>query len=327
MALGRSGDERPLPHQRYLLVGLPRGGTTWISRALAATPGLTCVEEPDNPASDTYAIVALHRLGWLAAFSPVAGPPREYRLMWDVAFRGGWPTGSSRAPLISRLRCTPPNDRIPFGARRSLQVRAADLARRVPAEGPVLVKSVAVQLITEWLAATYKPRVVMVWRHPLNVLPTWLELKWDVAYLIAGRQPVIDRFSTTALWPPPAGSGLEPTIWALCAQEVILLEAAARHPDWTLVSHEATCLDPVGAIHELVATLGLEWSDRIREVIEGANTAGSGFIPHRVAADEPTRWRTRLTSEQAATADRILRRFADESLPAAAHWANSPAMS
>src|SRR5205807_6913329 len=123
----------------------------------------------------------------------------------------------------------------------------ARVARRRPPTGEhQLVKSVRALLAVEWIVETYRPIVIVVWRHPLNVLGSWLERGWWGAWVVAGVPAVRDRFALSAVWPqPPRADRVASAAWAVCAQAVLLLETAARHPRWTVVAHEELSSDPV----------------------------------------------------------------------------------
>jgi hypothetical protein len=73
---------------------------------------------------------------------------------------------------------------------------------------------------------------------------------------------------------------------------------AEAHPDWRLVSHEQLCSDPTGQFHELFAAVGLQWTDAVKLHLARSNRNGTGLVTMRVAADQPERWRKRLTGDQ-----------------------------
>lgn len=87
------------------------------------------------------------------------------------------------------------------------------------------------------------------------------------------------------------------------------LEAGAERPDRFVASHERLCLDPREGFRDLFAQLGLPWSDRVEAFLAESNRPGAGFTTYRVAAEEPDRWRTRLSSEQIHEAWSVLSRI------------------
>src|SRR5439155_17285122 len=81
------------------------------------------------------------------------------------------------------------------------------------------------------------------------------------------------------------------------------------HPDWLAVRHESLCLDPGGGFRELFDSLGVKWADAAERYLAEADRPGSGYQTFRVAAEQPGRWRQRLTSEETWEVWSILRRI------------------
>jgi hypothetical protein len=78
----------------------------------------------------------------------------------------------------------------------------------------------------------------------------------------------------------------------------VLEDVVARHPDWVASSHDALCLDPAAGFRRLFADLSLTWTEEAEAFLSASDRPGSGFETHRVAAEQPERWRTRLSSGQ-----------------------------
>ena len=96
----------------------------------------------------------------------------------------------------------------------------------------------------------------MFWRHPLNVVASWLDIGWRGADFVGSRHAVRERFEGTELWPPPADP-IEGLAWSAGAATVVLLESAAR--TGALVrAHEDNALDPGTAVAAMLEYLGLE---------------------------------------------------------------------
>src|SRR5688500_15773350 len=89
--------------QRALLVGLPRSGTTWMASALSAHPDVHLVYEPDNRGLDLLGWLGTARTGSVPSLEP-GERPRDYELMWRVAFAGGWPERGAVAAPVDLLR-------------------------------------------------------------------------------------------------------------------------------------------------------------------------------------------------------------------------------
>jgi hypothetical protein len=187
----------------------------------------------------------------------------------------------------------------------------------------VFVKSVKSEFTFDWLVDTFDPRIVVVWRHPLNVVSSWLGREWR------GKRshlaPVQQRFAGTVAW-PPASEGPAEIAWTVCATMTILLEAAERHGSALVLNHETTTQSPLDAAASVLAWLGLPWHDAVGDFIVDSNREGDGWALRRVQDEEPERWKQRLGAADARAVLDVVARFADASPVAAAAWASSPAV-
>jgi hypothetical protein len=298
-----------------------------MATMLSAHPAIHAVLEPDNRDQDA--------LGWLATngfgVMPVLGPDDpapDYERSWKAFFAGGWPDTGLSAAVSTRLRrASGAAQGKPSGLRMQALRAGAAIAARRPAPAPVvLVKSVRAHHALGWIRRHFEPSLVVVWRHPLNVTSAWLDRNWP-AGSSPQRRDVRARFEPTAAWPPPAPedrvSGLA---WDICAEHTILLEAVAAWPGAVLLSHERSAVDPRRATAEALSALGLEWDDAVGAAIDAANQQGTGKAIARVGQEEPRRWETRLSAEDAARVVEQIERFAAVSPAAAATWPTSPAV-
>lgn len=330
---------------RVLLAGLPRSGTSWLGDVFAAAPGVRYVFEPDTWDHDRTAILGLRWLGPEPHLRPGQQAP-NYRLLWKFAFDGAWSSGGVRnAATVVRLMSAA---KMPMSKRLPLYRRAAQLAARKPAPGPhTVVKSVMSCQTLEWIAHEFAPEVVVIWRHPMNLVPSWRDRGWSANVIlgdpriaeffattrwgpddfpVGGAKALRDRFERSSLWPPPTDEGLARTAWVLCAESVVLMETAAAHPEWTLIGHERFCLDPAPGLRAMFARFGIQWVDEIDRLLSVSDRPGSGYEKNRRRAEEPMRWKQRLNPAEQEEILAVVRAFEGESDVAAAAWRNSPAM-
>jgi hypothetical protein len=87
------------------------------------------------------------------------------------------------------------------------------------------------------------------------------------------------------------------------------LEAGAARPGWIAAVHDNLCLDPGRGFGQLFGQLELTWSERVDEFLTKSNRPGTGFTTDRVSAEEPERWRTRLSPDQIREAWSVLSRM------------------
>jgi len=307
--------------RRVLVVGQFRSGTTWLSHIVGAPP-VRYIHEPDNFRDDRFAWAATIGLGFMPSLDVGEQAP-GYRRLWELAFAGGWPDHRR----VQTMRRAAESHFVPRPVRIKLALRAARLATEVATPPPVvLVKTVFGGLSSEWIAHEFDPAMVVMWRHPLNIVPAWIERGYPAVALNA-LKALRTRFERTKVWPPPAGESLESTTWAACAIGVILLEAASRHPDWLVVSHEELCLDPVKAFRSVFARLGLAEPQNLAGQLAETDRPGTGYEINRETAMQPLRWRRRLAPPDQETILRVVERFAETSDVCSSAWSGSPALS
>ena len=259
-----------------LIAGVPRSGTTWVGQALGHTDGAVYVNEPDGD-HDPFAFRA--RLGHLVA--PVLQPgdaAPEWEQLWAGSFAGGRYAGTARdrvaRAVYARTRVDQRWDAW-LGGRESV---ALQLAGRLalprvadPEARHVVVKSVRSELAIEWIVERFRPRVLIVDRHPLNVLASWIELD----FVRDGREAasVADyarrRFGVEP--PSPDDPQLVQQAFYFGVLASGLRAAVERHPEWTTMSHEELCVDSDTRFEALATGLGLEWSDEARQFLDESN--------------------------------------------------------
>jgi Sulfotransferase family len=311
-----------------LVAGIPRSGTTWVARVLSQTVDATYLEEPDNHFRFPYAFRAKYRMrrGEYPRVS-VGELPSEYEVLWREAFArapatlGSWQRARARV-ACHLLRSASAAEVSAAIARRSsarLKLRAVEqlaIPERTAHSGEhLVVKSVYAPLALEWIAERFEPKVVVVIRHPLNVVSSWRALGW----LARAGDDMLDELDPRAKddlasilgvpAPNREASALTRAAWLAGALTSSLVATAARHPAWNLVSHESLCERPRDGFSQLASALGLRWTDEVGRQVDAMNRPGEGFDIGRVASELPEVWRHRLTTEQAEEALDILRRF------------------
>ena len=172
-----------------------------------------------------------------------------------------------------------------------------------------LVKSVYAFMASEWIAWRYRPRMVLMWRNPLNMLAGFAKLGGQVGV----RPQVASLLVSSDAWPMPEKGAVEQAAWTLCARINALLEPAQRHPEWLVVNHEELCLDPGNAHRAVIERIGLEWSDAVEEYLAASDRPGEGYDRLRRTREQPTAWKRHLSAADARAAMRQMERFA--SLP------------
>lgn len=180
--------------------------------------------------------------------------------------------------------------------------------------GRVLVKSVHVELAIDWLASVFDVDVLIVSRHPADVLASWIEVDLKEGEGAAKvpfehREEVGSRDAIPWGVPPPGRTRIERMSWRIGLLQAALEEAAAHHPEWHRRTHEVLCSDPDREFRRLYEELGLTWTDRADAYLRSQNTTGTGYEVKRVASELPGAWRRRLDDRQLTVLRRTLAAF------------------
>jgi hypothetical protein len=304
-----TGGGRPV-----VIVGLPRSGTTWTMRALSSGPGTMAIGEPDNEDKVPASIHAKHRVGRYPVLRPGEECP-PYRRLWAWVLDGAQEDG--RARLAMHLLGPGAVDRIHEGRRDPVTWLAGMVARNprsAPSPGGrprLVVKSIRAQLAAEWLADAFDVELLILLRHPANVLASWLELnlKDSRNSTLETRPEIRTRYLEPWGVPLPGPDPIERISWRIGLLMAALEDACSRHPEWHVRSHEQLCTDPVAEFQKLYTDLGLEWDVASAEFLDAHNTPGSGFVVKRVASELSDVWQQRLDDDQLATLRRVLAWF------------------
>jgi hypothetical protein len=299
-----------------LIVGLPRSGTTWTLRALAGAAGTIAVLEPDNEDKYPAAIHGKRLVGRYPVLPPGERAP-DYRDLWEWILRGA--PEDRRARLARHLLGPGAVGRIHQGRRDPVTWLAGQLAR-APRAGPeagprptgrIVAKSIHAQLATEWLATQFDLDVLILLRHPANVLASWLEMNLKDARnsTLETRPEIRARYLEPWGVPLPGPDPVERMSWRIGLLTAAIEDASSRHPDWHLRTHESLCTDPTAEFRRLYADLGLAWGEGAQAFLDEHNAPGSGFTVRRVAAELSDSWRQRLDDRQLATLRRTLAQF------------------
>jgi hypothetical protein len=299
-----------------VIVGLPRSGTTWTLRALGQAEGTTALLEPDNEDKYPAAIHAKHVVGRYPVLRP-GEKPGEYRDLWQWILGGA--REGRRARVARHLLGPGAIGRIHQGRRDPVTWLAGHLSR-IPHPGPssspaatnrILAKSIHGQLAIERLASEFDVEVLLLLRHPANVLASWLEMNLKDARnsTLETRPEIRARYLEPWGVPLPGPDPVERMSWRIGLLTAAVEDAASRHPEWRLRTHESLCADPAAEFRRLYADLGLDWNEGSQAFLDGHNAPGSGFTISRVASEVSDSWRQRLNDQDLATLRRTLRLF------------------
>jgi hypothetical protein len=309
------------PFRRPILIaGPPRSGTTWVEQVLGCAAGAQVIHEPDNETCEPFALRAKRALGRFPVLAAGEAAAPEYGDLWSGAFAGRvhrsspawlaakavlWTAGSDLGNAFDRAT-----------RRLSPRLRLVQALATPPSYGggtQVIVKSVHASLAVEWIAWRWEPRVLVIRRHPLDIVASHIELGWFDAALDLRCDQVGDRPGLGHLpWVPPlerTASPLARVAWQVGLFTWALEVALDRNPDWHVVNHEDLCRNPERAFRDLYEELDLVWTAAASIHLAASNRPGTGLSTCRVAAELPGSWRHRLGPDQVEEAIEVLSRF------------------
>ena len=105
---------------------------------------------------------------------------------------------------------------------------------------------------------------------------------------------------------PPGGSPVGRAAWLVGVLGRALDDAATRNPSWHRVVHEDICRSPSEGFRGLAAGVGLPWDAAGDRAIDDWNRPGEGYETHRVAAELPDAWESRLRPQDVEEALSVL---------------------
>jgi hypothetical protein len=294
---------------RIVLVGVARSGTSWLGHALGRARGVRFYYEPDNVDADPLKSTAgQHGFGPY----PVIDSDEEagqFAPLWDLVFSGRLPFA-----LRERRRLRPAAKialRLPRSIRDPMVRTAAAVSARRPGRAQnIVVKTIYATFSLEWLVARYRPQIIAMQRNPLNVVSSWRELHIPL-FDLATRANLRTRYvEPLGIEPPePGAPEVAQIAWHVGLLTHVIAQALDRHPEWIFVTHEDLCEDPATTIRRVSDQVGLEWTDDIDRFLNDSNRHGEGLAPVRIATEEPTKWRQRLTDSEVADIQAVLDRF------------------
>jgi hypothetical protein len=273
--------------------------------------------EPDNEGRSGPAIWAKRSSGRFPVMAP-GDRDERYRWLWSWIM-DGTPDCARLGASRQVLRAVKPRAR-----RRFLEGRPAPLMRVAgllgvrPPHRPVpalddqrlLVKTVFAPMSIDWIADQFTVDVLALFRHPGNVLSSWISLDLNIQYVHLEQHPAIRRRIHQGELPAPGADRLEHLVWQLGVINLALEESVARHPDWVVRTHEQLCDQPVVQFRRLYEDLGLTWNEDAERYLASNDRPGTGYPTQRVASDQAEAWKSKLDPRQIDVMRRVLEPFA-----------------
>jgi hypothetical protein len=272
-----------------LLTGMPRSGTTWVGRILAASGKVGFINEPFNlsaspgsfrvPVDHWYTYVTLEN---------------EAHVLPSLA-----PALTLQYPLARELRrCRNRTDLL-----HVLRSRRAWVRGHRP-----LIKEPHAVFSSEWFARRLESQIVVMIRNPFAVVSSWKRLGWTVDFDDLLDQPLLMRD-----WLAPFKRELsDARSWGLVEQVALLwrviysVVADERYPRVYLLRHEDLSSDPLAEYAKLYDALDLGFDDAVASAVASSSSnenpaETSVEKPHETRLDSKANlenWKHRLTGSE-----------------------------
>ncbi|MEV0968931.1 sulfotransferase [Microtetraspora glauca] len=251
-----------------LVTGLPRSGTSWAGKMLAASGRLVYVNEPLNPehppgrSPGVLDASVTHRFQYIC-------PDDESP--WLEAFTR---TIGLRYGHLAELR----RNRRPRDLARMAKYGTAFrlgrlIGRRALLDDPFALFSAA------WFARRLGCRVLVLVRDPVSFVGSWQRLGWTVYFHELLEQPLLVRdHPCVEELRPLVGSqdriAKAAALWRVARR--VTADLAAADPGIRIVGYESLATAPLDRFRDLYAWCGLPWSERAAGRIAAACTAATG---------------------------------------------------
>ena len=235
-----------------LLAGAPRTGTTWTARALSHGRSVRYIRGPLSGGRDSSPKEGV----WMRYLTAADADP-EYAAVWGQILS-----------LSSQL-----SDRWPGAESREFLRRAPFWPARL------LVKEVFCPLSLEWLEANFGMKIAITIRHPCGYVASALRQSGAadpairIESLLSQRRLMDRYFADDREWLAGLGDPIERIAAAYGMVYKVLGDQLTHHPEWTLVHHEALCLDPHAVFSRLLEAMRLRPTSRLRRFLT-ESTAG-----------------------------------------------------
>ncbi len=164
----------------------------------------------------------------------------------------------------------------------------------------------------DWLVESFRPRCLVLVRHPAAVADSFARLDWS------GRQDLSEarRYLEAIGLEPPRIDAAD--FWAVQgliqgAALTALARLAETRPAVRVARYETLCANPEAVFRELAEWAGLEWTATLEERLRtGSRTVDAGNDAYGTRRDSrrmPAAWRARVAPEDAARLRRVFGAF------------------
>ncbi|WP_336207956.1 sulfotransferase [Nonomuraea sp. LPB2021202275-12-8] len=247
-----------------LVTGLPRSGTSWTGKMLAAGGELVYVNEPLNPQHPPGGCPGILRAQVRHRFQYICD---DNSPTWLPAFRD---TVALRYRWRAELRA----NRSPYDLARMLRYGGAFAYGRLTGRRALLDDPFAV-LSAGWFAERLGCRVIALVRDPVSFVASWQRLGWTVYFHELLEQPLLVRDHPEVLRLRVL-VGSQDRVAKAAALWRVTREILSRTPGILVTSYDDLAADPLTGFKSLYEYAGLAWTQAAEARVIRACTASGG---------------------------------------------------
>lgn len=244
--------------EKWIFVaGAPRSGTTFVGKVLSIPLRVDYFHEPFNPSCGVPGVDQLYL--YMRAEN---GDRLHYREAIERVFDYDF------LPKTTEFR-EDPHWRIwikrKIGSRQACLMRVKKLN---PLYRAVVIKDPTGCLLTEYLVQSHNVQPVIVVRHPVAVVASFMRLGWkgNLEAIREQRELMEDYFlDEEQFFNEHRTEPIERVAVLWRSLNKVLLAQASQHPSWRVITHETLSRNPVESFRELYGALDLAWSPRVEK--------------------------------------------------------------
>ena len=311
-------DRRPI-----VISGIPRSGSSWVGRVLSQASNTQYIHEPDNEKKKIIPLLLKKNVHRFPAFE---GGMKDsfYYLLWKKSLLGGYSNFSKLVTLIFKpksnyenyikYKCNNHFNDI-YSIADSLLLSILGKIIHISlfwkrAKRRVIVKSVHSVLSIDWLMNTFNIRLVVLVRHPANVIASYLKMNMsdadrEVKVPEIGQNHIKEYIMERNLRDDKLGR----MAIQVCSFYKYIELMTNKHSQIKLIKHEDLCQDPVGKFKDLFSYLNLNWSKKVEDFLNEKNRLGDGYKISRIASKEADKYKKNLSLEQIKKIEEICLNF------------------
>lgn len=309
-----------------MVSGIPRSGTSWISRVLGYSDSTAYYYEPDNEHNNLMAYVYkqhLHRFPYLTEHDDKNGLYTIFRNTINGRYMQDYSKLSTLIKTVLGINLNSTElevikkcnhldrargSRLKQGLGRKLKVNIGKmlyfLFRRFESHNwnnrLPLIKTVHSALALPYLQSHFNPRMLVVLRHPASIIASHLRLdNPDIYRNVSIQEKLVRDYlqayikDLKALKHPLEKAGAQIAVFYHVLGKQLRVNA-----DWIKIHHEDFCRDPLGEFKQMYDKLGLNWSNDISEKVSALDVRGESYTPQRLAKRQINKWRRELNTRQ-----------------------------